>query len=213
MKLNAPGTADAPENLARGVLIVMPPGFGPELDDAELPPEGEARRAFLDKIMRPRGVITAPRIDRGYAVAEALRWLSAAGFPVESQARRFSIFTWPEIWDGRARDGHVVRDAVSEAERLRDEFEKRTPLIAVFLSSQLLDAANDPIVRELLGASAGRPLEPAFRLSGERLRILGQRWEKTLMIGLPVPRRSMRPGFPEEAARAVRTLFVREEFL
>ena len=144
MKLNAPGTADAPENLARGVLIVMPPGFGPEIDDAELPPEGEERRAFLEKIMRPRGVITAPRIDRGHAVAETLRWLSAAGFPVESQAKRFSILTWPAVWDGRARDGHVVRDAVSEAERLRDEFAKRTPLIAVFLSSQLLDAANDP---------------------------------------------------------------------
>ena len=204
MKLNAPGTADAPENLARGVLIVMPPGFGPEIDDAELPPEGEERRAFLEKIMRPRGVITAPRIDRGHAVAETLRWLSAAGFPVESQAKRFSILTRPAVWDGRARDGHVVRDA---------EFAKRTPLIAVFLSSQLLDAANDPAVRELLAPFTGRPLEPAFRLSGERLRILGQRWEKTLMIGLPVPRRSMRPGFPEEAARAVRTLFVREEFL
>ena len=213
MKLNAPGTADAPENLARGVLIVMPPGFGPELNDAELPPEGEARRALLEKLMRPWGVITASRIDRGFAVSETLRWLAAAGFPVEAEAKRFSIFTWPAAWDGRARDGHVARDAVREAGRLRDEFQKRSPLIAVFLSSQLLDAANDPAVREFLAPVAGHPLEPAFRLSGERLRILGQRWEKTLMIGLPVPRKSMRPGFPEEAARAIRTLFVREEFL
>lgn len=213
MKLNAPGTADAPENLARGVLIVMPPGFGPEINDEELPPEGAEREALIKKIMRPRGVVTAPRIDRGYAVEETLRWLCAAGFPVQSESRRFSIFTWPAVWDGRARDGHVVRDAIAEGERLGGEFEKRTPLIAVFLSSQLLDAANDPSVKALLAPSAGAPLEPPFRLSGERLRMLGQRWEKTLMIALPIPRRSMRPGFSEEVARSVRALFVREDFL
>lgn len=213
MRVNAPGTADAPENLSGGVLIVMPPGFGPEVDEAALPADPAARAAALERITRARGVVTALRVDRGACIPQALRWLAAAGFPVQKSAKRFSIFTWPEHWDGRPRDRHVVREAVLEGGRFAQELHLRRPLLVLFLSSQLLDAANDPAVIERLLPAVGRPLEPAFRLSSERLRILGQRWERTLMAGLPLPRRTHRPGFNDEVARALRALFTREALL
>ncbi|WP_295480509.1 hypothetical protein [uncultured Sutterella sp.] len=213
MRVNAPGTADAPENLSGGVLIVMPPGFGPEVDESTLPAGGEARAAALERITRARGVVTAARVDRGECIPQALRWLAAAGFPVQKSAKRFSIFTWPEHWDGRPRDRHVVRDAVREGGRLAEELLRRRPLLVLFLSSQLLDAANDPEMIGRLAPALGRPLEPAFRLSSGRLRILGQRWERTLMAGVPLPRRTHRADLNDEVARALRLLFEREELL
>ncbi|MDO5531304.1 hypothetical protein [Sutterella sp.] len=213
MRVNVPGTADTPGNLKGGVLIVLPPAFGPIVNEDDLPPEPKAREAFLARMTRKRGLITAARIDRGPEIQQALRWLAAAGFPVAEQAERFSILNWPTVWDGRPRDAHVIREAVTEGKRLVDVIEKRRPILVVFLSSQLLEAANDPALIERLASSIGLPLQPACRLSDMRLRILGQRWKRALMVGLPMPRRTMSMAQSEEISSSLRKFFAREGLL
>lgn len=94
------GTADTPENLQGGVLLVFPPGFGPTLSPGL---DASAQALERQKLSRPRGRITARQVDRGPEVPQLLKWLERAGFPVAQDAARFSIFTWPQHWEADRR--------------------------------------------------------------------------------------------------------------
>ena len=95
-RIDVPGTADTPENLQGGVLLVFPPGFGPTLSPGL---DASAQALERQKLSRPRGRITARQVDRGPEVPQLLKWLERAGFPVAQEAARFSIFTWPQRWE------------------------------------------------------------------------------------------------------------------
>lgn len=95
-RIDVPGTADTPENLQGGVLLVFPPGFGPTLSPGL---DASAQALERQKLSRPRGRITARQVDRGPEVPQLLKWLERAGFPVAQDAARFSIFTWPQHWE------------------------------------------------------------------------------------------------------------------
>lgn len=206
-RANAPGTADTPENLASGILIVLPPGFGPAVPEAL---EGEAALAAVAELERPRGLITAPRVDRGPEIPRLLRWLEAAGLPVGAHSRRFSVFTWPERWDGPQLDRRLIGAAAGDASRLGAELGRRRPMLVFFLSAQLLDALNEPEVEPFASAALGRALEPPHRLSGMRLRVSAQRRERALCAGLPLPRRTLSDGVEREIVECLRRLFLRE---
>ena len=59
-RIDVPGTADTPENLQGGVLLVFPPGFGPTLSPGL---DASAQALERQKLSRPRGRITARQVD------------------------------------------------------------------------------------------------------------------------------------------------------
>ena len=185
-RIDVPGTADTPENLQGGVLLVFPPGFGPTLSPGL---DASAQALERQKLSRPRGRITARQVDRGPEVPQLLKWLERAGFPVAQEAARFSIFTWPQRW---------------EADR---------PLLLFFVSAQLLDAANLPEVLEALEPVLAHPAEPVRRITDLRLRVTAQRWVKALCFGLPMPRKTFTPETEETIAAGIAAIFRREELL
>ena len=184
-RIDVPGTADTPENLQGGVLLVFPPGFGPTLSPGL---DASAQALERQKLSRPRGRITARQVDRGPEVPQLLKWLERAGFPVAQDAARFSIFTWPQRW---------------EADR---------PLLLFFVSAQLLDAANLPEVLKALEPVLAHPAEPVRRITDLRLRVTAQRWVKALCFGLPMPRKTFTPKTEETIAAGIAAIFRREEF-
>ena len=72
-RIDVPGTADTPENLQGGVLLVFPPGFGPTLSPGL---DASAQALERQKLSRPRGRITARQVDRGPEVPQLLKWLA-----------------------------------------------------------------------------------------------------------------------------------------
>ena len=196
-RIDVPGTADTPENLQGGVLLVFPPGFGPTLSPGL---DASAQALERQKLSRPRGRITARQVDRGPEVPQLLKWLERAGFPVAQDAARFSIFTWPQRWE-------------ADAARLAEEVKKRRPLLLIFVSAQLLDAANLPEVLEALEPVLAHPAEPVRRITDLRLRVTAQRWVKALCFGLPMPRKTFTPETEETIAAGIAAIFRREELL
>ena len=68
-RIDVPGTADTPENLQGGVLLVFPPGFGPTLSPGL---DASAQALERQKLSRPRGRITARQVDRGSNARDSL---------------------------------------------------------------------------------------------------------------------------------------------
>lgn len=210
-RIDVPGTADTPENLQGGVLLVFPPGFGPTLSPGL---DASAQALERQKLSRPRGRITARQVDRGPEVPQLLKWLERAGFPVAQEAARFSIFTWPQRWEAdRPLDRRVLKAAAADAARLAEEVKKRRPLLLFFVSAQLLDAANLPEVLEALEPVLVHPAEPVRRITDLRLRVTAQRWVKALCFGLPMPRKTFTPETEETIAAGIAAIFRREELL
>ena len=201
-RIDVPGTADTPENLQGGVLLVFPPGFGPTLSPGL---DASAQALERQKLSRPRGRITARQVDRGPEVPQLLKWLERA---------RFSIFTWPQHWEAdRPLDRRVLKAAAADAALLAEEVKKRRPLLLFFVSAQLLDAANLPEVLEALEPVLAHPAEPVRRITDLRLRVTAQRWVKALCFGLPMPRKTFTPETEETIAAGIAAIFRREELL
>lgn len=139
-RIDVPGTADTPENLQGGVLLVFPPGFGPTLSPGL---DASAQALERQKLSRPRGRITARQVDRGPEVPQLLKWLERAGFPVAQDAARFSIFTWPQHWEAdRPLDRRVLKAAAADAARLAEEVKS---VGRSFFSLFLLNSLMPPI--------------------------------------------------------------------
>ncbi len=204
---NPPLTGDTLENTSRGVLVVMPPFFGPP---EPVRPEGVSETAWtaaLQKRRRARGLITSPQIDRGEAVRRALGWLERAGFPVRSEARRFALFVWPREWKGPHHGPQQIPRLVEDSREFVAELDRRRPALVVFLSCVLLDAMNDEQLLPLLEESAGRPVSPLQRLVSTRLRALTQRWSRTTVIALPIPGPNTTEAFEAELEAGLRNFF------
>lgn len=85
-RIDVPGTADTPENLQGGVLLVFPPGFGPTLSPGL---DASAQALERQKLSRPRGRITARQVDRGPEVPQLLKWLERADSLLRKKLRVF----------------------------------------------------------------------------------------------------------------------------
>ena len=189
-----PGTGETPENARGGFLVVLLPGFGPELKPGANP--------------APRGLITAARIDRGPAVRRVLGWLAAAGFPVETEARRFSLAVWPSGgWKRAVRGPEQVTERVRDSDEFLRVLAERQPSLLVLVSCYLFDALRDPALTERIDAALGRTVEPARRLTSTRLRVEGERRERALVLALPGPGPNTTPEFEEELKDALRLFF------
>ena len=86
-RIDVPGTADTPENLQGGVLLVFPPGFGPTLSPGL---DASAQALERQKLSRPRGRITARQVDRGPEVPQLLK---RRGSPKKSKSVGRSFFS------------------------------------------------------------------------------------------------------------------------
>ena len=132
-RIDVPGTADTPENLQGGGLLVFPPGFGPTLSPGL---DASAQALERQKLSRPRGRITARQVDRGPEVPQLLKWLERAGFPVAQDAARFSIFTWPQHWEAdRPLDRRVLKAAGAEGGPLFPAIVSAAPPFLCFRST------------------------------------------------------------------------------
>lgn len=189
-----PGTGETPENARGGFLVVLLPGFGPEVE------EGANSAA--------RGLITAARIDRGPAVRRVLGWLAAAGFPVEVEARRFALTVWPaDGWKRPVRGPEQVTALVRDADDFLRVLSDRRPALLVLVSCYLFDALRDPALAARVEAVLGRTVEHARRLTSTRLRVEGERRERALVLALPVPGPNTTPEFERELTEALRLFF------
>jgi hypothetical protein len=196
-RLNAPGTGEYPENARKGAMIVMLPGYGP------LPSE----KTTTPLARSARGLITSPQIDRGPFVPRLLAWLRAAGVDTQAYARYFRLCTWCERLDPKLHGPQMVKALAADADHFLAEVTAHHPALIVFMSCYLHDAVCEPSVTERLGPVFGRPLTPPRRLCDTRLRAQVQRWERTLMIGLPVPGQNATPAFAEALAESLRPIF------
>ena len=181
---NTPGTADPPQNTEGGILIVMPPAWGPEKRPGEKEPKA-------------RGLIVSGQIDRGPVIPECLRWLERAGLDAREEARAFSVLVWPPVPFDNAHGPQTVPKLVEERATFVDECRRRRPQILIFLSCYLYDAFRDPgraiEVRDIFG----REIEKTHRLTATRLRAEAMRYERAIVLGLPLPSRNTTPAFAD----------------
>lgn len=215
-RLDVPATADTPENMSGGCLIVAPPGCGPlcpEVESDMAQDEREALPERLAHLTRARGVITATQIDRGPAVRRVLHWLEAAGINVQAESRSFALMTWPKIqhqkpWEGcRLRGAELVRAMEAQIAQFGAVCAARRPKLVVLLTPAMADAINTTCALETLRESLGVPQSPPRRLTDQRDRALVQRWPGMLLLALPVMSPHMTPEAEAEVAASLKTLF------
>ena len=187
---NTPGTADTPENTEGGILIVMPPVWGPEKREGESEPKA-------------RGLIVSAQIDRGPVIPECLRWLERSGLEVRELARAFSILVWPSEPICDAHGPQTVPRLVGEKAVLLDECRRRRPKILIFLSCYLYDAFRDPSLADEVRELFGSEIDKSRRLTSTRLRTEAMRLEKALVLGLPLPSRNTTPAFVEALVKGL----------
>lgn len=187
---NTPGTADTPENTEGGVLIVMPPAWGPEKRDG-------------DKEPKARGLITSGHIDRGPGIPECLRWLERSGLDVRAEARAFSVLVWPSVPIEKAHGPQTVPKLIEEKALFLDECRRRRPQILIFLSCYLYDAFRSPEMAADVSDIFGLTVEKTHRLTATRLRAEAMRTERAIVFGLPLPSRNTTPAFADALVRGL----------
>lgn len=176
---NPPQTAVTPANRDGGILVVLLPGYGPK--------NGTAEQTSLPS----GGLITASHIDRGPAVAGLLDWLRAAHWDMKTLAPRFSLTVWPPAWDGPHHGPQMLGQLTRHAGAFVEVINQRKPSVILMVSCILLDAINQPEIRQKISPIFGCPLEAPHRITATRQRVLQQRWERALCVALPVPGRQV----------------------
>ncbi len=187
---NTPGTADTPENTDGGILIVMPPGWGPEKHEGEKEPKA-------------RGLIVSAQIDRGPVIPECLRWLERSGLDVRETAKAFSVLVWPSEPIRNAHGPQTVPKLVENRAMFIDECRRRRPRILIFLSCYLYDAFRDAGMADDVREVFGHELEKSHRLTSTRLRAEAMRVEKAIVLGLPLPSRNTTPAFVDALVKGL----------
>ena len=187
---NTPGTADTPQNTEGGVLIVVPPAWGPEKREG-------------DKEPRARGLIVSGQIDRGPVIPECLRWLERSGFDVREEARAFSVLVWPETPFEKAHGPQIVPKLIEEKARFFDECRRRRPQIVICLSCYFYDALSSPEMATDVREAFGRVVEKTHRLTATRLRAEALRYERAILLGLPLPSRNTTPAFVDALVKGL----------
>lgn len=191
---NTPGTADTPDNADGGVLIVLPPGWGPEKRPGEEEPKA-------------RGLITSAQIDRGPLVPICLHWLERAGLPVRRNVRSFSVAVWPKMPLENVRGPQMVPKLVAAGEDVLAECRRRHPRLVIFLSCYLFDAFRDTALADEVSDIFGAELEKTRRLTRRRLRAEVVRYERALVLGLPLPSQNTTSVIVEDLVEGLTSLF------
>lgn len=206
LRINPPDTGPTNENKRGGIMIVMFPGYGPEVPDAPEGMDDEEWVRLLQSRVKARGLITSPQIDRGPAVRAVLGWFEKAGMNLKKEAPKFSIFIWPQSWMGYRHGPQKTARLLEASDEFVEAAFKRSPGLVVLLSCYMIDALNDPKVVEMLEPVFGEPVEKPRRITSTRLKAMAQRWQRTLMIALPIPGPSTTDEFVEDLVKGLKGL-------
>ena len=182
-RFNPPLTMETPENAGGGIAIVLLPGYGPHSPDPE---SG-----------RPRGLVTSSQVDRGPVVREVLKWLSDGGLDLRRHALSFRLVIWPASWEKSLHGPQMVPELVRCSDAFVQEMTTVRPSKVVLVSCYLHDALDSPEMHARLFPAFGKPLTPPARLCRTRLRAQVQRWERTLVVSVPIPGTSTTHAFKQ----------------
>ena len=134
-------------------------------------------------------------------VQTVLAWLNKSGLDVKRQASAFRLVVWPEKWvESNLRGPQMVSALVEQSSAFVKEMNETQPALLVLVSCYLHDALLNPEVVKALKPSLGKPLMPPTRLCSTRLRAQVQRWEKALVVSLPIPSQRTTSAFSEALA-------------
>lgn len=184
---NPPKPIDTPENMHRGIALVLLPGYGPKDFNGDQP--------------YAKGLIDSSHVDRGIVVQTVLAWLNKSGLDVKRQASAFRLVVWPEKWvESNLRGPQMVSALVEQSSAFVEEMNETQPALLVLVSCYLHDALLNPEVVKALKPALGKPLMPPTRLCSTRLRAQVQRWEKALVVSLPIPSQRTTSAFSEALA-------------
>jgi len=202
--LPVPAPLDTPNNLKGGVLVVLPPGYGPE---PGTPPSD--RSFFSDSA-----------VDRGKTLAQFVSWFPVWGIPLATTRmtagdfeRSFYCCEWPSVPVTGARGPQLVQKYAAKCSELAAVIHDREPRLVIFLSCYLWQAANTDEGRLLLADALGSPLEPGRRISPLRLAAYAQRWQKACVLALPLPGTNTTESFVQSIGSAVQRTFKEAEAL
>lgn len=187
VRSNPPKPIDTPENMHRGIALVLLPGYGPKDFNGDQP--------------YAKGLIDSSHVDRGTVVQTVLAWLNKSGLDVKRQASAFRLVVWPEKWvESNLRGPQMVSALVEQSSAFVKEMNETQPALLVLISCYLHDALLNPEVVKALKPALGKPLMPPTRLCSTRLRAQVQRWEKALVVSLPIPSQRTTSAFSEALA-------------
>ena len=187
VRSNPPKPIDTPENMHRGIALVLLPGYGPKEFNGDQP--------------YAKGLIDSSHVDRGTVVQTVLAWLNKSGLDVKRQASAFRLVVWPEKWvESNLRGPQMVSALVEQSSAFVKEMNGTQPALLVLVSCYLHDALLNPEVVKALKPALGKPLMPPTRLCSTRLRAQVQRWEKALVVSLPIPSQRTTSAFSEALA-------------
>lgn len=187
VRSNPPKPIDTPENMHRGIALVLLPGYGPKEFNGDQP--------------YAKGLIDSSHVDRGTVVQTVLAWLNKSGLDVKRQASAFRLVVWPEKWvESNLRGPQMVSALVEQSSAFVKEMNETQPALLVLVSCYLHDALLNPEVVQALKPALGKPLMPPTRLCSTRLRAQVQRWEKALVVSLPIPSQRTTSAFSEALA-------------
>ena len=187
VRSNPPKPIDTPENMHRGIALVLLPGYGPKEFNGDQP--------------YANGLIDSSHVDRGTVVQTVLAWLNKSGLDVKRQASAFRLVVWPEKWvESNLRGPQMVSALVEQSSAFVKEMNGTQPALLVLVSCYLHDALLNPEVVKALKPALGKPLMPPTRLCSTRLRAQVQRWEKALVVSLPIPSQRTTSAFSEALA-------------
>ena len=187
VRSNPPKPIDTPENMHRVIALVLLPGYGP--------------KDFNGEQLQAKGLIDSSHVDRGAVVQTVLDWLNKSGVDVKRQASAFRLVVWPDKWSEPNLHGpQMVSALVKQSSAFVEEMNETQPALLVLVSCYLHAALLNPEVTKALKPVLGKPLMPPTRLCSTRLRAQVQRWEKALVVSLPIPSQRTTSAFSETLA-------------
>ena len=174
--LDLPEVLLTDENSSGGILVATLPGYGPSV--------APTRKAFFSDTS----------VDRGPVMNRFIEWFDLWGMPLAHSRgkdgpfeRSFFTQQWPLSPIPKAHGPQMVPKIAERIEELTATLAQRQPRLVIFLSCYLWQAINLPEAIAVLEPYFGKPLETGRRITSARLAAYRQRWEKTLVVALPMP--------------------------
>jgi hypothetical protein len=121
--------------------------------------------------------------------------------------RSFFCCEWPSSPVSGVRGPQLVQKYSVKCAELAAAIRSREPRLVIFLSCYLWQAANTSEGRLLLKDALGAPQEPGRRISPVRLGAYAQRWEKAMVLALPLPGPNTTHQFVQSVGNAVQGAF------
>ncbi|EJX06908.1 hypothetical protein EVA_04979, partial [gut metagenome] len=101
----------------------------------------------------------------------------------------------------------MVPKLAAAAECLLAACRQRRPQMVIFLSCYLFDAFRHEALADEIRALFGSPLEKSRRLTRGRMRAEGVRYERALVLGLPLPSRNTTAAVADDLVEGLSTFF------